>query len=182
MRAGFDCFWRPLLGLTRAQTEAACRAQGIAWWSDPHNSDPRFLRSRVRHDVLPVLERQLGPGVAQALARTARQCREDADLLDHLAEQALAGALSDPDRPELGLRVGGVEPLHPALALRLLRRAALEAGALASDLTLEHVLAVGTLTEGTASTHAGKQVQLPGHVTAYRDGDWLRFRRTAVPG
>ncbi len=182
MRRRFDSFRRPLLEVTRAQTEAACRAQGIEWWHDPHNGDPRFLRSRVRSEVLPVLERELGPGVARALARTAQQCRWDADHLDDLAEQALADARLDPDRPELGLRASQVEPLSPALALRLVRRAALDAGALAGDLALEHVLAVAALTEGADGEHVGKQVQLPGHVTAYREHGLLRFRPTAVAG
>jgi tRNA(Ile)-lysidine synthase len=182
MRRGFDGFSRPLLDLTRAQTEAACRALGIAWWTDPHNADRRYARSRVRHEVLPVLERELGPGVAQALARTARQCRADADYLDDLAEQALAAARLDPDRPALGVRTSAVEPLDPALASRLVRRAALEAGALPGDLTLEHVGAVEALTVGADAEHAGRQVQLPGHVTAYREDGLLKFRATAVAG
>ena len=59
MRRGFDCYRRPLLDVTRARTEAACRAQGLHFWTDPHNEDPRFTRSRVRHRVLPVLEEEL---------------------------------------------------------------------------------------------------------------------------
>src|SRR5215210_6654413 len=56
MRRCFGVFSRPLLGLTRAQTEQACRAQDIVWWTDPTNDDRRFARSRVRNAVLPVLE------------------------------------------------------------------------------------------------------------------------------
>jgi len=187
MRRGFDCFSRPLLEVTRAQTEAACRAQGIEWWSDPHNDDPRFLRSRVRRDVLPVLERELGPGVARALARTARLCRSDADFLDDLAERELEAAAADPDaagpdRAAAGYRSHPLERLDDAVGLRTLRLAALEAGALARDLTFEHVLAVGDLVTGAWQHQVSRQVQLPGHVTAYREGDLLKFRRTAVPG
>ena len=78
MRRAFDragtAFVRPLLDVTRAQTEAACRAEAVTWWDDPHNADPRFVRSRVRHTVLPLLEQELGPGVGAALARTADSC------------------------------------------------------------------------------------------------------------
>src|SRR3954466_5010956 len=49
-----DLFHRPLLEVTRAQTEAACAAEDIAFWTDPHNSDARFTRSRVRHEVMPM--------------------------------------------------------------------------------------------------------------------------------
>ena len=83
---------RPLLGVRAATTRQACREWGVEWWDDPHNDEDRFARARVRHTVLPVLEAQLGPGVAQALARSADLIRDDADLLDELAAQALAGS------------------------------------------------------------------------------------------
>ena len=79
-REGGVLFARPFLRLTRALTEAACAADGIAWWSDPHNDDPGFARVRARRTVLPVLERELGPGIAAALARTAEQLRDDHGL------------------------------------------------------------------------------------------------------
>ena len=47
---------RPLLGLTRADTETICRWAGLTWFEDPHNRDPALLRSRVRTRVLPALE------------------------------------------------------------------------------------------------------------------------------
>jgi tRNA(Ile)-lysidine synthase len=89
----WDAPWlRPLLGLRRADTRAACRAQGLVVWDDPHNADPRFTRVRLRHEVLPLLEEVLGGGVAEALARTADQLRDDADALDEAATTLLAGA------------------------------------------------------------------------------------------
>src|SRR5690349_17264266 len=81
---------RPLLGLRRATTRAACA--GLDVWDDPHNTDPRFTRVRLRHEVLPLLEDVLAGGVAEALARTAEQLREDVDALDAVAAQRLAGA------------------------------------------------------------------------------------------
>ena len=79
-------YLRPLLGLSRAQTRAACAALGLRPWDDPHNSDPAYARARVRHQLMPALEAGLGPGIAQALARSARALRVDADFLDSLAE------------------------------------------------------------------------------------------------
>jgi tRNA(Ile)-lysidine synthase len=171
------CFERPLLDVTRAQTEAACRAEGIEWWDDPHNADPRFTRSRVRHRVLPVLEEELGPGVARTLARTGHQLRMDMWELDELAERTYR----DVARRE-GLDAGALETHGPGIVSRVVRLAALDAGCPASELFAVHVDAVLPLTEGAAHDHAGKQIQLPGHVTAYREGDLLRFRPTAVSG
>jgi tRNA(Ile)-lysidine synthase len=83
---------RPLLDLDRDLIRRACLVMGLTPWDDPHNGDPAFARARVRREVLPVLENELGPGVAPALARTARMLRDDADALDAWAERALREA------------------------------------------------------------------------------------------
>jgi tRNA(Ile)-lysidine synthase len=175
MRRRYDeagiTYARPLLDLTRAQTETACTAQGIDWWSDPHNDDPRFTRSRLRRRVLPVLEEELGPGVAASLARTADLLQDDLATLEELADEAW----QDVRTPD-GLDVQRVEALHLATRRRVLRRAAVEAGSPPGELFRVHVEALVDL-----ATRAGRdrQVQLPGHVTAHREGPTLRFRRVA---
>ena len=152
MRRSFDRFVRPLLDVSRAETVVACRAEGIEVWNDPHNSDPAYTRARVRARVLPVLEAELGPGVATALARTADQLRDDMELLDDLADTAF-GRLAD-------LPVDGLLGEPAAIRRRVLRLAALAAGAPASELFHEHVLAMdGLLTDW----HGQKWVDLPGH-------------------
>ncbi len=81
---------RPLLTVRRTTTRAACA--GLEVWDDPHNADPRFTRVRLRHEVLPLLEDVLSGGVAEALARTAEQLRDDVDALEAIAAQLLAAA------------------------------------------------------------------------------------------
>src|SRR5215469_939547 len=81
-------YLRPLLRISRAQTRAACAAQNLEPWDDPHNADPGYARARIRHRLLPALERELGPGVTEALARSADLLRVDADFLDRLAQTA----------------------------------------------------------------------------------------------
>ncbi len=92
MAAWSEPWGRPLLGLRRADTVAACAELGIEPWLDPHNADPRYTRVRVRTEVLPLLEDVLQGGVADALARTARRLREDEDVLGALAAELLARA------------------------------------------------------------------------------------------
>jgi tRNA(Ile)-lysidine synthase len=171
MRGAFDVFRRPLLGITRSQTERACVAEGIEFWADPHNEDPRFTRARIRHRVMPVLERELGPGIAEALARTGESLQEDMTALDDLAA-ALRADIAEPG----GLPVNRLVAVVPALRRRILRAAAVDAGAVPGELFRTHVLALDGLVLG----RRGREVQLPGHVTAYRDSDedLLRFRRT----
>jgi tRNA(Ile)-lysidine synthase len=86
----YDPPWcRPLLRVRRAVTHAACTALGLDAWQDPHNTDRRFTRTRLRHEVLPLMEEVLGGGVAEALARTATALRADTELVDSLVAQAL---------------------------------------------------------------------------------------------
>ncbi|WP_193606701.1 tRNA lysidine(34) synthetase TilS [Nocardioides lijunqiniae] len=178
MRPAFDVFRRPLLGIRRSQTEAACRAEGIEFWADPHNDDPRFTRSRVRHTVLPVLERELGPGVAETLARTAEQLRPDMEALDDLADEALAQHLTRHDDDETGFAVSRIRSLPQAVRTRMLRLAALRAGCPPGELFAVHVDALER--QVWNRDRLPKEIRLPGHVTAYRGGDHLRLRRSPV--
>jgi tRNA(Ile)-lysidine synthase len=155
---------RPFLGLRRADTERICRASGLTWWSDPHNTDTAFRRSRVRHEVLPLLEDALDGGVAEALARTADQLRADTALLDDLAAE-----VADP------CDVHALAAMPPALRSRVLRRAALDAGADGSELAAVHIAELDRL---VTDWHGQMRVELPGRISASRVGDALQFNRT----
>lgn len=80
---------RPLLGVRRVTTRAFCAASDLDPWDDPHNLDERYSRVRVRERLLPVLEAELGPGIAEALARTAEQLREDAEAFDEMIHETI---------------------------------------------------------------------------------------------
>lgn len=173
MRRTFDHYARPLLDVAAADTTAACLAEGIGFWDDPHNDDPSFTRVRVRRRVLPLLEAELGPGVAATLARTADQVRDDVEALD-----AIARATYDELHAAGSLPLGPLGMRPRAITSRVLRWAALEAGAIDAELFHVHVGALLALVAGEIRG----EVQLPGKITAYRDGSHLRFRPTAVAG
>ncbi|MBA3309956.1 MAG: tRNA lysidine(34) synthetase TilS [Nocardioidaceae bacterium] len=164
---------RPLLSLTRATTRQACAAMGLEIWEDPHNDDARFARVRVRGRVLPVLEAELGPGVAAALARTAASARQDNAALDELADALYHQALL----PEGALEVAELARAAPALRRRALRLAALEAGCPPGELFAVHIDAVERLVSGWRGQGP---LDLPGQVKASGDGHTLGFRRAGV--
>ncbi|MDF5758909.1 tRNA lysidine(34) synthetase TilS [Spongiactinospora sp. TRM90649] len=179
MAARSGLYLRPLLGLSRSTTRAACAALDLTPWDDPHNEDARFTRVRVRGRVLPVLESELGPGIADALARTAVLCREDADALDAWAGSAYANARVDfacsdiaegPSAAREGgegvaLAVSEVEGLPAAVRRRVLRRAAIEAGSPPGTLSAAHVLEIDKLVAGWRGQRG---IDLPGGVAAVR--------------
>ena len=157
MAARAGALVRPLLNLPRTTTAAACAELGLEPWQDPHNQDRGYARVRVREQVLPVLEAALGPGVAEALARTALLARDDADLLDALAADA------DPGEPALSCAV--VAPLPAALRRRVLRRWLLRHGA--AEVTARHVAAVEVL---VTRWHGQGEIHLPGVRVTRQDG------------
>jgi tRNA(Ile)-lysidine synthase len=115
-------YLRPLLGVRRATTEAACTALGLEPWDDPHNADPAFQRVRLRREVLPLLEDVLQGGVAEALARTAALLREDLDALDRIAATTSAEtATLDTVDPAQQLDVAVLVGLPRALRTRALQ-------------------------------------------------------------
>ena len=166
MRAAFDRYRRPLLATTRIDTETACQVEGLDVWQDPHNRDFAYTRARIRHRVLPTLEEDLGPGVADALARTAEQLREDADFIDDIAEAM---------HRELGgsLPVETLAGYPSAVRTRVLRIAAIEAGCPPAELTRDHVLAIDRLVIGWRGQ---RWIDLPGHRQAVRRDGSIHIR------
>jgi tRNA(Ile)-lysidine synthase len=165
---------RPLLTVRRATASAACAELGLEPWHDPHNSDFRFARARVRHQALPALEDALGPGVAEALARTAGQLRSDAECLDDLAfaeSGQLRGNCSDP----AGLEAGWLRALPAAIRARVLRDAAIMAGCPHGALTAGHVERIDALVTGWRGQ---RWVDLPGRVRARRRDGKVWFAST----
>jgi tRNA(Ile)-lysidine synthase len=122
----------PLLALRRAETRALCAAEGLTPVVDPSNDDPRFVRNRVRHEVLPLLDAVAGRDVAPVLARQAELLADDADLVD-----ALAAALDPTDARALA---AAPIPLARAAVRAWLRPAG--RGHPPSAATVDRVLAV----------------------------------------
>jgi tRNA(Ile)-lysidine synthase len=172
-RRGRYC--RPLLGLDRTTVHAAARASGLPVWDDPHNADGSFARVRVRDDVLPALEKALGPGVPEALARTAALVRADADALDGWAATAHESARAGPGVLAVAVLAG----LPSAVRTRVLRRAALAAGAPGTDLTARHVAELDRL---VTDWHGQGPLHLPGRVRAVRDRGMLHLSADDRPG
>jgi tRNA(Ile)-lysidine synthase len=168
MAARNGLFWRPLLGIRRQQTVQACADAGLTAWNDPQNDDNAYTRVRVRSTVLPMLERELGPGIAEALVRTADQLREDSDALDHFAEE-IAEELADIAEAGISLPVRALEANPAALRQRLIRLAV--QSEFHVSLSRQHTLEVARL---VTDWHGQAALDLPG-VRVERQGGLLVF-------
>jgi len=146
-------FLRPLLSITREETETACKEWGLDFWSDPHNLNTDFTRVKVRREVIPYLQENLDPGISKALIRTAALLRDDADALDLWAEAEATD-----------LECERLATLPKAVRTRIIRKAAFAAGATPGKLTFEQVGAIDALIcawrgQGAVSLAGGVKVE-----------------------
>jgi tRNA(Ile)-lysidine synthase len=160
-------YLRPFLEVSRATILASCSELGIEYWSDPHNENENFTRVKVRKNILPLMELELGPGISESLARSARILREDADALDQLAAEHLR---SHPD-----LMIEDLSSLTKAVRVRVLRSAIYAAGAPQGTLTADHIAPVEAL---VTSWKGQGEVSLPGGVKVSRISGRLSLSRT----
>ncbi|MGP8300040.1 tRNA lysidine(34) synthetase TilS [Streptomyces inhibens] len=161
---------RPFLDVDRQTARKACLIQALPVWDDPHNADPAYTRSRLRHEGLPALEKALGKGVVEALARTAQLSRDDADALDAWAADAEGAVLDDTGT----LDVAALFTLPPAVRRRVLRRAVIGAGSPAGSLFARHIEEVDRLITAWRGQGA---INLPGRVGVRRQGGRLVIRQ-----
>jgi tRNA(Ile)-lysidine synthase len=109
---------RPLLAVTRDEVRGYLRWRRLDWREDPSNADRRFARARVRHELLEAL-REIGPAAERTIAETARQVREEAELLDAAVSAALDELGGGP-----AVSLAALREHPPALRRLVLRRLA----------------------------------------------------------
>ncbi|WP_017792023.1 tRNA lysidine(34) synthetase TilS [Leucobacter salsicius] len=172
--------------ITRATTEAACADYEASFWRDPHNSDPTYARVRVRERVLPMLEAELGPGVADALVRTAALAREDADALDDMATEVAQGLLRGRVAEEtISVRPGNLVPGVEGLSIDVSELAGLARPVLYRVIRVLAQLRFGTYLERVHTlaiaelvTHwRGQAAVYVPDISVTRRAGWLSFER-----
>jgi tRNA(Ile)-lysidine synthase len=191
---------RPLLGVTREEVRDYLRSRGLEWREDPSNADRRFARARVRHDVLEAL-RELSPAAVRTIAETARQLRDEAEVLEVVVTDALKelgggpaislSALADqpPAVSRLVLRAlaeraadEGSRPLSRREADEILALGGRGTKSLDLGGGLRAVVEYGTLRftrAGDAAAPEAVRLSVPGRA---RFGDWEVEARAGVPG
>lgn len=175
MRSLTGVLVRPLLGLPRQEIIAYLEERAIPYRMDPSNEDIRFLRVRIRKELIPYLRRTLNPMIATLLCRTAEICSIDDDYLHGVTKEAWSRiALNTGAEVTLNRSLYG--SLHKALRYRLLRMGYEAVRGNTRRLELSHVEDMDTLSVGNAGE---KWLDLPGKVRFGVSGDLLIFAPVA---
>ena len=185
---------RPLIYLTREQTGHFCQVRGLQFRTDSTNLDAdRHHRNHIRHHLMPLLERDYGPGVEQALLRAALAVRDELQWTEEHVCQALESC-QKPSDSGLCLSVEAAAALPAGLLHRVLRKALSNSGAKVRTLRWEHWQSMANLIVGQSGSG---QVDLPDDWTARREYDrflveptrpmprcplWHESIRLAIPG
>jgi tRNA(Ile)-lysidine synthase len=173
---------RPLLEVSRAEILAYCREHGLRPLEDESNNDPRFLRNRIRHELLPLLE-ELNPGIRETLRRSAEVLRVDLAWLEACVVAQWPHVVVAEDEGVIRLHRSSLLRLPLSLQRHLLRHATARLCAGQSPLEPRHYALIESLLAEAQSPPAGRQLALPGALRLVLQGDDLLLekheRRTA---
>ena len=158
---------RPLLKVRRQEIIEYLAGKAVAYRTDASNLDTRFTRNRVRHELLPMLEREFNPAIREVLLRTAEILRdEDFYLLKHVAETFYMRTSRDD-----ALLVAKLREFPVAVQRRLIRFWLGGEDESGQRFTFDHIEAVRGL---VASDLPGGELHLPDDLIVYREYEWLR--------
>ena len=169
---------RPLLEVTRRELREHLAARGLAYREDDSNRDLRVIRNRVRHRLLPLLEREFSPSIVAALAREAAIARADADWIDGVANQRAASVVTY-EEGAVAVDVAAIRA-QPLAVARRIARTALERASGRGRVGFDHVERLLDLAAGPASEAdpAAAEADFPGS-RAERRGARLVLRPAA---
>mgnify|MGYP002331987005 CR=1 FL=1 len=163
---------RPLLGATREVIEEYCRAQGLEPREDTSNLKPVYTRNKIRHELLPLLEKEYNPCVVETLAKTADLLAHDREYLESQAEKAYRKLKFSLPQGYTALKIRDLLDLPLGLRRRVVRLAVAAVAGGAGEPGYGHVEEILSLT-GRGKT--GKKTRCPGNIWVVREAEHLVF-------
>lgn len=158
-------YLRPFLHIRKFELVNALEKEGITYWQDPANTDYKFLRAKVRHELMPKLIEVLGQSAIESLDKTSDLLKEDNDALDLIAQENY-------EKLNRELKVENLEEYPAAIRKRIIKIAALEAGVISGPFSYEHIEAIDAL---VTNWRGQGNVDLPGFIQASRVNQTIRF-------
>ncbi len=169
---------RPLLDVKHADTLAYCEQHQLPVLEDASNNDPRFLRNRIRHELIPLLS-ALNPGIRETLLRNAEVMEVDFAWIETQVDMYWSEVVSEERDELIQLRLNRLQVLPLSIQRHLLRRVTARLSAGQSPLELRHYRLIEGLIERTAGSQT-LTLHLPQHIYVTRQGSTLLFARVPV--
>ncbi|WP_347489706.1 tRNA lysidine(34) synthetase TilS [Desulfoscipio sp. XC116] len=167
-----DFYIRPLLAVRRREIEHYCRRHDLAARLDSSNVKPKYMRNRVRLELLPTLEKKYNPNLVESLNRLSEICRDEDDYLEHQAEQVFLDARLASPGNAVCLDAGRLSVVPRALLRRVMRRAWTEVCGDQADLNYRHIEQVIAIINGGGGY---RQITLPRGITFKKYYEVLEF-------
>lgn len=169
---------RPLLCITHADTVAYCQQYQLPCIEDASNSDPRFLRNRIRHELLPLLE-SMNPGIRATLVRNAEVVAADMEWIEQQIAVSWSSVIEAESKEAITIRIPTLLTLPLSLQRHLLRMVTARLCMGQSPLELRHYILIEQLVQD-AYTRQERTLHLPGQLHAVRMGDQLVIARHRI--
>jgi tRNA(Ile)-lysidine synthase len=173
-----DRIIRPLIDCSRQDILAFLDALGQTSVTDGSNQDPAFLRNRVRHYLMPLLEKEYNPGMKQGLHRLSRIVFEENQFLENLSRQAFDQCVEQKDLTAVTLFLPKLETGHPALLPRVIRHAIRHVKTNLHGITHDHIADIRHL---AAHAPPGKHLDLPDRIRVYKTRDRICIKKETLP-
>jgi tRNA(Ile)-lysidine synthase len=158
-------YLRPFLHIRKQVLVDALEKENISYWQDPANTNYKFLRAKVRHELMPKLIEVLGDSAIDSLDRTSGLLKEDNEALESIA-------LESYEKLNKELKVQDLEKLPTAIRKRVIKIAALNSGVTPGPFSFEHIEAIDAL---VTNWRGQGNVDLPGFIQASRVDQTIRF-------
>jgi tRNA(Ile)-lysidine synthase len=166
-------YLRPLIRATRGDIERYLTIRRLRFRIDSTNTDPAMLRNRIRHKLLPLLERDYRQGVSAVLSRSAEMLADEEAWLDGLLKPVLEQIIADRAPGRLTIAAAELRGLPLAAQRRLVRMAVQRVQGVARGLAFEHVEQILRIARRSG---AAGPLNLPGHLCAQIRQGALEFQ------
>jgi tRNA(Ile)-lysidine synthase len=171
-------FIRPLILMPKSRILNFLKEKGTAFVQDSSNTDESYLRNKIRHTLIPLLEEEFNPEIKAGLDRLSHILRQEEDFLTDQATQTFNLCTIKENAPLVTLSIPQLTQNHPALVNRVLRLAIARVKQNLRQITLTHIQDILALMN---SSESGKSLDLPGQIRVYRTRDTLFLQKEALP-
>ncbi len=171
-------FIRPLIFMPKARILNFLEEKGEPFVLDSSNTDESYLRNRIRHNLIPRLEREFNPEIKSSLDRLSHILRQEEDFLTGQAARIFNLCVVEENKGLITLSIPKLTQNHPALVNRVLRRAIERLKKNLRRITLTHIQDILTF---MTRSESGKSIDLPGQIRVYKDKNKLSIQKEALP-